>query len=500
MDLDLTKPCLVFYALPEVPVTERIFNQLASKNASVYHEKSVDLATLYESIKALFYKFIDAEAAGVKHNPEDYRWNLYEQLGIPESAFLSAQGDIPEGTLRFLPSFIWMFRRFSEDPKFVGAFTFPELEGDFRFSSGNPGQMPWHVIVKGKNTPENKNSSYGYFSQTYGEDGAYKIHFTPKHEYAFYTMLRLWSIQKKHSIFHFKYIESKILLNFRLTRPNEANTYILETGGGSLPVIVFYGNDNKPTMKEMIEIFLQEFAEEVETIGAMTPDYKYRILPFNVRLNSLLAYALGDRTNKVRARKYYRPSNNPRDALYKEYNMPPWVPRLMRLCKTKGTAAGDLSMRLLGKNLCLLDFRMFLDHKCMDDICWLSPSDDMLDPLTLKGLGLDGDWSKGSDEEADTTANNLVVNEDTEATPAVVNDPGEANVTVSPNLSDSTNRNPASTNSNNYNEFGNNQPNYPTFSFSNLLPSWLSRRGGRRRKSKVKQTRKKQTRRRVSRK
>ena len=418
-EFDLTEKCMVTYAPPDRNLTDTMNSNLRG----AFESKPVDLRAVFDSMKTIVYRFIDAEEAGRPLNPDDFVWNIYEQLGIPEYSYLT-MARMPPRTIPFMFAFPHLFELFSKDVKFLSAFTSVTQGGYFKFRMVNESQIMWTTCVNKLNKSNHLNSYYAdVFSDGTGSDLAYKIHFTPKHQYALYTMLRLWSIQKREKIFHNKYIDAKLVYNFRLTKPRDENTYVLHGAGGAMPTLVFYGDSNSDTMKTILEVFLREFGREAEHIGSMTPDYTYRILPFNIRLNSVLSYARGDRSSKLSNRDLFFTTKNFNYPEEKKYKMPTWVSRLMASCKPTNRVAGDLSMRLLGKNVCLPEVQTMLqDPDCMDDICWLSYTTEMIDPLTLDGLGVD--VSRGTDPEADTTQNNLVVHTDTELAPGKKNAAG----------------------------------------------------------------------------
>ena len=130
----------------------------------------------------------------------------------------------------------------------------------------------------------------------------YKIHIQPKNKYILYTLFRLFTIMKQNELFHNKKIMGKFLLTPRFTHPNPDNVGLAGLNGGVAPVIVIYCNSDSEQVKNVLSVLLKEFEREVDIIGSMTTDYKYRVVPFNVRLNSLLFYAQGDRTMKLHAR------------------------------------------------------------------------------------------------------------------------------------------------------------------------------------------------------
>jgi hypothetical protein len=121
-------------------------------------------------------------------------------------------------------------------------------------------------------------------------------------------------------------------------------------------------------------------------------------LPFNIRLNSLISFAQGDRSHKLDSRERFR-----RGFEGKKYFMPSWVEELIRVgCASPDTAT--LSMQLLGKDICSTENLMNPD--CLDDICWLTQyKDEMLDPRTIPHFELEL-ASRPPLAEADTSANN----------------------------------------------------------------------------------------------
>ena len=416
--------CMVFYLPPEIPLSEQTFTNIR-RGELQFKSKSFSLISLYRSLDILFSRYNDEIAAGGTPDSENYKWNLYREIGIPENSIMALINSypLPFGVIDLPQGIKHIFKIFNNDYTFQDAFINRAKGGNFEFLNVSAGyQIPFQIIVKGIGATENVR----VFSLTRGEPEGYKIHLTPKPDYAFYTLLRLLTCMKNNEIFHGKKIMAKITLHFRDNLPGEVNTEMIKLNGGGVPSIVLYSNQDNSSTKAILDTLLSEFKNDVARIGAMTPDYKYRILPFNVRLNSLISYAQGDRLLKLDNRSEVANQI----ASSKKYFMPDWIAEIIRISnETRANRKiqrdlSTMSLQLLGKDITQPDLQAALsDTRCIDDICWMTANPStMLDPRTLTNLQIE-QASSGA-EEADTTADNVVVHAE---------EPSEANFPY-PNL------------------------------------------------------------------
>ncbi len=383
------------------------------------HVKDVDLASIFESIRTLIYSYIDKVSAGEVLNPAEYKWSLFTQLDIPERSLMVPSGQEPPVLSEKMPFehvVEKLFRPMNIDSKFQEAFSDVRDDGFVSFSKGYIQQVPWFFSVKemyGKEVIQDKKLL----------TISYKIHITPKYEYLLYTLLRLFTIMKNNAEFHIGILQGKILLGARDCKPDERNTYLLELNGGAAPMIVIYSNALASTTRSMLDVLLREFQSEVDILGGMTSDYKYRVLPFNVRLNSLIQYAHGDRSHKLDQRDAFAKllsdsTKNQRNTLLtKKYFKPSWISTITEKCGTSEEQEGNrLSMQFFGKNLCSPEHKNILeDPFSLDDINWMTMKPKIiLDPMTLTNLVIEPEEIVDM-PEADTTANNVVVSTDSGA-------------------------------------------------------------------------------------
>lgn len=404
-------PCVVYYLPPEIDASAKLVNEFAS-GARQFQEQRVDLASVDGSLRSLFHRYIDEVASGTLPDPVNYKWNIFKEIGVPDFSMLAVPSRAgrkpPHGAIDFSTGLHTIFQSFNTDSKIANAFVNQSEGGIFQFTKGHPLQQEFIIAIT---EPE------GIYSLTKSQPEGYKIHLTPKADYAVFTLLRFFTILKENKVFHSKNIHAKITFHFRDNRPREENTELAKLNGGGVPTIVLYASHNNETTKGVLESLLAGYKDHVSTLGSMTPDYKYRILPFNVRLNSLIAYAQGDRSAKLNNRNQFAGFASMRVEAYihlKKYFMPNWVSDMIVQAneervnqKTKRTLS-TLSLQLLGKDICSPELQTELyDPRCLDDICWMTGvPKSMLDPRTLVGLELE-QASAGS-EEADTSANNAV--------------------------------------------------------------------------------------------
>ena len=393
---------------------ELAMNDTISRTLKTYGKVIVNTKLMYESIQQLFYKFIAEDASGIQQNPTEYKWDLYDYLDLPKRSVFRPFDPYDTNSIgtaiqyRRALNFSYapraLFQRMNSDATIQNAFCEPQQNGYLKFlSAGHPQQVMFDYISKG-------DRAKSYFSDTMNSAFSYKIHLSPKSEYLLYTLCRLFTIMKDSVFFTNKLIRAKFLFSPRDSFPETRNTKLTELNGGAAPTIVIYWNNNAADLKEALELFLQEFKRDEPIIGQMTVDYAYRVLPFNVRLNSLLLFAQGDRISKLTNREKQRTNGS-----LKQYFMADWVKRMIEKCGTedKQEDIANLSMQLLGKNICLPEVQESLSKpECLDDICWMTADPkNMFDPTTLENLELEPE-SRGDVEEADTSANNLVIHPD----------------------------------------------------------------------------------------
>lgn len=467
-------PCKIYYVDPSIPMDG------VSLQWESIQEKEVNLTAIYISLIELIDKYSADKDAGVPLRPDTYKWNYFDLLGIPENSYLyhanSKEGRVqPEEPyvsitkgmrlvlMAISPDIFTKICKYDSASQY-GTFTF--------LPNGSTHQMFWRIS---KLSPRFASS---YSKLTGKIEQQYKIHITPKHEYLFYVIFRYLSMIKDDDILNNNTIESKIILDFRSDRPLLNNTDQIRLNGGASPIMVLYMNTDSKLVGKVLDKLLNEFKSEKDKLGAMTPDYKYRVLPFNVRLNSLLSYAQGDRCQKLDNREGFLTGSigNP-----KSFFMAKWVKDMMNNeCNNSNTAA--ISMQLFGKNICDKENKRELqDEFNTDDLLWMTAyPEDFLDPRTLSNFK--PEVLGRAIEEADTSSNN---------SQTMATCPLDFPISSETNTNTNTNINRNNNNNNNNYNFGSPAP-FP--SLANYLPSFFSKKkqeGGKQKKRKTKKSKRK---------
>lgn len=351
---------------------------------------TVPTKKIFESIQSLFERFAKAYTAGQPLSPEDYKWDIYAELGIPEFSLFQRGGK--QDNIHFVLTEI--LKSFNQNKLIQDAYGNETSPSPIDFSDGTQ-QYQVAFTMDPPEDPLNNNLPGVIFSETTGHDETYKIHLNPKHQYAFYTICKLFTLLRTSAFAGRGKITAKLLFNYRVSNLTENDTEQLSANGGIVPVIVFYCNNDRNQVKKILEQMVKSFSSDIAVIGSLVPEYPFRVLPFNVRLNSLISYAQGDRTDKLKARMKFQQTKR------HDYKTPNWVLDMMKKCSTETI---NQSMRFLGKNVCSEPVKsMILDPTCEDDICWLTAyPEDMLDPRSIRYLELEAN-STASTPPANTS-------------------------------------------------------------------------------------------------
>ena len=381
---------LIKYTIPSFPINGGPYKSNSLKGIVI------DLNVLANRLRHYIKTFIEK---GNDYNLETLKWNLFEQMGIPSGSYIN-ESESEIRLKRFTRAVRILFQTLNYYNPLIDFLDKKKI--DYRFlMSGHQFQVFWNTSLFNPSFDNLESIDTGVSILE-----VYKIHLTPKADYAVYTILKLFTILGKDnykSVFEKKKITGKILLNFRTSLPTEENTSLTSVNGGATPMIVLYMNNDIEFIKQVLNILLIEFEPDIQEIGAMIPQYRYRILPFNIRLNSLISYSQGDRCFKLDAREAFKKKKKA-----KEYFIPTWVKNILQpKCSIQEDPPNNemISMQIFGKNICKAEEDYF-NENCLDDICWITAyPDTFLNPMDLEQFRIESENLRFL-EEADTTANN----------------------------------------------------------------------------------------------
>lgn len=360
---------------PNVPDTT-----IDKTKLSNYHRTFIDEDKIFKSLYDLITNMtnnIDEVNAGT--SPDNYKWSMYEQLGIPQYSFTQ-----PEYLRRLrIP-----FKRLN-------------YRGPIRsYFQGNPGNGVLDTFFGGSNIakfdnfphqPSNMFLSVNLNKSKNGWGGFqpydYKIHICVKEEYALYTILKLMLYIKNK--FPNKFRNSKLIMNHRASHLLNENAIFssVDFDGGFIETIVLYTNTADPAVvRDTLSGIIDLFPEE-DIIGNM-PLTGSKILPFaNIRLNHMLCYTQGDRSAKVDRMQYDKASSVAKPGYFSPRRdssrkiFPEWFNTMKSQCKTSKEAINKNSELFFGFPLCDTD-KTFSD-KCTDVICYMAAKYDFLDPNSI---------------------------------------------------------------------------------------------------------------------
>lgn len=288
-------------------------------------------------------------------NPDDYKLNIYEIINIPNLSHIYE-----------------MYVQYFVKNIIAPAFGETYLRDSKIYPNGRVGDV--HTYIDICNNLDEKKKFINKFTENQAtlKHSAYKIHLQVKYEYLFYAFLKIYDLITKSGdeLFSKNTFQMKFNINSRSTQLFEGDTFMMDDSinGGSLPSIIIYSNENKDDTKNFIKKILSIFTtEEIEKIGFMDLGNKLSIPPFNVRLNKLICYTMGDRATKldekVRASGKKPLSDSP-------FKIPKWI--LDKIKDLDEEELNEYSKKHIGYEYC----------KDMENpyIYYLSASDDMLSP------------------------------------------------------------------------------------------------------------------------
>ena len=215
-----------------------------------------------------------------------------------------------------------------------------------------------------------------------------KVHLFVKQEYILYAVLKIASlnIHFMDNAFEFKFS----LFNARSNlRPEDTQPYLLERDGGISATIIIYGSSNPIIMSKLLKLVLALFPDH-EELGLMDTTGPHKLSPFNIRLNSLVSYATGDRATSLDA-MIENIRNGTKVTRTPPYTIPAWFDNMTQDCTpAKREDLNRHSQLFLGIDACDSDgSRINYYEKCKDPItkdkkyCYITRTGDTLDPRTF---------------------------------------------------------------------------------------------------------------------
>ena len=218
-----------------------------------------------------------------------------------------------------------------------------------------------------------------------------KIHLFVKHQYILYTVLKVASLHTHFpsNKFQFKFYLLNAPSNLR---PEDTVLYNLTHNGGIAATVVIYGSSDPAIMSELLRLVLDLFPDH-EELGLMDTTGTLKLSPFNIRLNTLVSYAAGDRnisSDLMLENIGKKGTNTIRDP---PYTIPKWFDDMTQECTpAKREDLNRHSQLFLGIDACDSDgSRIDYYEKCNDTItedkkyCYITRDGNTLDPRTFVG-------------------------------------------------------------------------------------------------------------------
>lgn len=295
--------------------------------------------------------------------PDDYKWNVYTELGLEDFSFITQA--------HFEPILTRL------------AAGLQELTKSRYFVTPTQPSNLFGIINNDKEPITNTINSY-------------KIHLMVKPEYILYTFLKLKAISI-HPKFVNKRIGLKMNFDSRSQKPFPEDTGLTNNAinGGAAPTIVIYSSIDNSFTGYLIKAILDLFREEEEQIGLMDITGSESIPTFNVRLNHLVAYASGDRGKKLDRRLANRGRSVNESTLVAAgtFQKPQWIIDLQNECSIEKTDEINRQSDLyLGIPLCGEDGKKLPDPE-FHNMLYLASKKDMLSPFEIPETSLDASAS-----------------------------------------------------------------------------------------------------------
>jgi len=327
--------------------------------------------TFNDSIMDNFYEIKDTFDSNEElRYPSKFKYSFYDLLDIPPYSYVPIYTDIRyvlrnEDLLsKLLKYFILHFNYFKE----------PDCTYYVR-----PNDIQLYFEYRVKTKP--------YFI---GDD-VNKIHLFVKHEYILYAALKVASLHRHfmENCFFFKFNLFNAASNLR---PEDTELYRLKMNGGIAPTIIIYGSSDPAIMSKLLQLVLDLFPDH-EELGLMDTTGIFKLSPFNIRLNTLVSYAAGDRGKSLNFMLANIGKKGTNVVRTPPYTIPKWFDDMTRDC-TPATRE-DLNRRsqlFLGIDACNSDgSRIDYYEKCKGTItedkkyCYITRTGDTLDPRRFVG-------------------------------------------------------------------------------------------------------------------
>ncbi len=313
-----------------------------------------------DSLQAVINAFCAAGGAGASASgPDAYAWSLYSTLGVPDNVLFD--DDSMSRLVQYLTE-----------------------TNPLDLSCVN--KKAWHV-----KTPYIFVSDTRSFTPLRHElhlrndrthpprEDLYKLHASVKHQYILYTVLKLSTLYLEGQ----RPFQLKFQFNSRYSNLTAANTaaFDMKGNGGSVPPIVIYGSTEIASLRTIYQAAHALFPER-DQIGLMVQGEPWNIPPLNVRLDTMFAYTLGDRDQKLTR---YEQNAEP------VCRLPGWLLAKLGQCGANSAAIDSEMRTLFGRTLCdRVDaegrFQARRADGTVDPICYLSLSAaDMGGPEQMQG-------------------------------------------------------------------------------------------------------------------
>jgi len=340
---------------------------LKNSTASNYVTKKVT----FDASKFVVFNEVKTEfesSAAVLHNsPSRFKFSFFDLLEIPPYSYISVRtgGEKPinaDLNETLLANYVLTFDIFKH-PEFRCMTMEDNIQVYCDYRSEKKGNKPDFV----------------------GSDSN-KIHLFVKHEYILYTVLKIASL-------HTHFMKNRFVFKFSLfnatsnLRPEDKDMYNLALSGGISATIVIYGSSDSVIMSTLLRLVLGLFPDH-EELGLMDTAGTLKLSPFNIRLNTLVSYAAGDRNTSCDLML----DNIGKIGSTPPYTIPKWFDDMRSKC-TPATKdeLNRQSQLFLGIDACNSDGSI-IDYKkkCKEETitedkkyCYITTTGDTLDPRTF---------------------------------------------------------------------------------------------------------------------
>jgi len=235
--------------------------------------------------------------------------------------------------------------------------------------------------------PKN-NVSEGALRKKY-PNKVYKLHICVDASYQIFTFMKLALLVSEYyrEIDPTRYILLKAVLNGKSVRPLLTDTIFRKLNGGPMASIVYYTFiDNPDEFLDLLRYLIPKFPEEA-TRGLMSIEGTDTLPYGNVRINRMFCYAQGEREEKLdkKIANLKKIANYPSGKWLQSVKViPKWIKDLKEgsMSESANISAESIrkSQHFLGLNLREINP---LNNSCVDDICYISSYDNLLNPNSI---------------------------------------------------------------------------------------------------------------------